>query len=124
MRTFEEVKQLDWSKYKIEDMYEFRFEVDNIDSEELEILGKKIKTKATYFEVNSLYAFSKVEPKKEFIILSDYANSERGYYWTKDIVENGFDENGEPIYDYLLMIFNSKVQNFMKEKNNIFMPCF
>jgi hypothetical protein len=124
LKTFKEIESLNWSNYSIEDIHNFLFEIEEISEEVIYIFDKPVKTGMTLFKVNSLYDLAKLEPKKEFIVLSDSVNSARGYYWTKDMVDKGFDDDGKPIYEYFLNLFNNKMQDFMQHSRNIYMPCF
>jgi hypothetical protein len=124
LKTFKEIKSLNWSEYSIEDMHDFKFETEKLTEKVIYIFNKPIKTDITSFKVNTLYELAKLEPKKEFVVLSDCVNSARGYYWTKEMVEEGFDDDGKPIYEYFLKIFNNRIQDFMRYSRDIFMPCF
>lgn len=124
MKTFKEIQELNWENYGIEDMHNFKFKVGKADYKDFLIYGKNIKHKITLIPVNSLYELSKIEPRKEFLILSDSANSARGYNWNEGLTKNGFDNNGEPILEYLKFFFTRNIQDYMKFNKNIFMPCF
>lgn len=124
MKTYQEIKKLNWQNYGIEDMHDFKFEIEKLTDEYIIIHNKKLINKRYIYPVNSLYELSKIEIRKEFLVLSDSVNSARGYNWSEDIINNGFDSKQEPIYEYFSNIFKTKIQDFMREKENIFMPCF
>lgn len=124
LKTFQEVKSLNWSEYRIEDMHEFMFRTEKVTDEVVSVFDKRIRTNITLFKVNSLYELAKIEPKKEFVVLSDCVNSARGYYWTKEMVDKGFDDKGKPIHSYFLHLFNNRIQDFMQYEGDIYMPCF